>query len=454
MKIPDKEERARLQKELDNTNATIAQLLQKLHNVTVELNNTFIHVLDNVEKTDEWKQLKAIFPDIKEDDLFDAVVIYGAKYDPEGTPTAEAYLNLFSDLSVLLPYIPDVLEAYKKITGLEEITFLQFMDPVDPVTGEPAESLFNKCLRQAEGTKTTSLQTLKSIKPENYIIPNSIVNNMMVKGLVNAGPQILDPSRNHKESYHVYAAITLDPNQYAVDGTFTKYDRRVSNGYCSLMEAGNKAFTSEMVYRAMNGLSNSEKVTPQQAAAVTRSINKQRKIDISIDATEEFKKRKIIDPNSEEKVILTDYCLNAKIITVMVGGKKKSAYMPTGKPILYDYSEKLNQIISVDSNLLAIKDETGGRISNTDNFAAIREYLLQRIEQMKSEKRRGKKVNNVIKIDTFYEETETNTSASKYKTRSREQAKQCLDYWKRCEYIKDYEFTKKGKTIYSVKITL
>lgn len=426
-----------------------------------DIANSLLSVFDSAE----WAEIESLFPGITTDDFFNAGEIiyneYAAAEDETeaagNDPKIDDFLAFFYALIDVKDFIPETLEAYKKESGADiEITFLQFVEPKDPVTGQPAESLFNRC-RATAAEKRKEVPALLSIVPERYIMPNSIVSNAMTKGLVNAGRRQLDPSKGHKGKYFVYADISIDPNKYAVNGSFTRYDRRVLNGYCSLVAAGNTAFTAEMVFRAMNGLTGSEYVSPQQVAAVTKSLDKMRNIDIKIDATDEFKKRKIINPaDNKAQVLFEAKCLEARIVTVKINGTERRGYQPLAKPVLYEYSERLNQVISVNSELLVIHDvEPGGkisknRISNTDNLSLIREYLLQQIEIMKH----NPKYNRTININTFYDETETNTSVSKYRTQARRQAAQCLDYWKAAAYIRDYSFAKKGKAIDGIKIIL
>ena len=240
-----------------------------------------------------------------------------------------------------------------------------------------------------------------------------------------------DPSKVHSCEY--YTAITLDPNKYAVDGTFTKYDCRVFNGCCSLFEAENRVFTAEMVYRAMNGLPNAEKVTAQQAAAVTKSLNKQRNINIEIE---------IVDIDWGTTTTVASQCLEVQKATI----KGDPEYRMLSKPILYAFSKWLNQITSIPSKVLTVKDEAGERIRNTDDFTVIREYLLMRIEEMNNAMKHegGEKSTVMIDINTFYSETDTNTAATKATTKAREQARLCLEYWKSINYISGYEFVKEN----------
>lgn len=407
--------------------------------------------LKSVYESDTWQQLEDLFPGLDHADFTAAAGVLCVEQDKE-----ISLQEFFTSLTRILPVIPKELEAYKKETGAQEVSFLQFVNGHNPKAGEPAESLYSRCLKKAADKGPA---VLKSVVPDRYLIPNSIVSNSLTKGILNRGVVKLDASRNHNGKYKVYAAITLDPNKYAVDGKFTPFDRRVFNGVCSLYAAGNAVFTADMVARAMNGLSESEKISSGQVSAVTKSLNKLRDIDIKIDATEEFKKRHIIDKDADTKITYEAKCLEARKVTVKTGGKEKTAYQPLSKPVLYEYSERINQIISIKPGLLEVKDETGERIRNTDSFTTIREFLLMRIEHMKSDKRRGETPNTTIKIDTFYTDTGTDTSNRTTMNRARKEAAQCLDYWKKQKYIAGYTFTKetpdrKNSPVKSIKIQL
>ena len=300
-----------------------------------------------------------------------------------------------------------------------------------------------------------TMPVLRAARPELYLIANSLINNSMTSGLVNAGNIALDPSRRGKGAYHVYATITLDPESYRLSKPFTSYDRRVFNGYCSLAAAGNTAFTAEMVFRAMNGLTGSENVSPQQIAAVTRSLEKQKDINVEIDATEEFRKRKII--GQKDTRYFGGRMLAVRLEYGIVGGQVKRVYHLTEEPILYEYARLLGQIISVPTKMLAVKDESSGRVSSTDSFSEVREYLLHRIGEQKSLSKRGGGRELTINIQTFYSEIGVDTSRTKNTNKARKQAAQCLDYWKSEKYISEYKFVQKnpdGRTSPITKIKI
>lgn len=334
----------------------------------------------------------------------------------------------------------------------DAVKMQEFLEIVDPVTDKPFKDFSLEELNK----KPTPL-VLRAIRPSFYVSPNTIVSNSL-KELAESGEKT---KLSASKKYNVYATVTIDPNQYAVNGKLTKYDRRVFNGICSLWESGNSAFTPEMIYRAMNGLQNSESVSPQSCAAITKSIRKLRKIDIEIDATEEFRKRKII--NEDETISLFDYCIDISGCVFKKNSTDTFAGFQIGRePVLLTYAKKLNQVVSIPAKVMEVKrtEITNGTLEimesspqNSDKFATVREYLAMRIEQMKSELKRKKKYNGTIRIDTFYQETDTNTENRKYTTQARKHAETCLNYWKAIGYIKNYEFTR-GKAITGITIYL
>jgi hypothetical protein len=223
------------------------------------------------------------------------------------------------------------------------------------------------------------------------------------------------------------------------DKRFTKYDRCVHNAVCSIFEAGNNNFTPDQVYRCMNGLNDSQYVSPQSIEIIIANIDKLMRTYVKVDYTNEAR---MYRRNLVEEYIVEGYILSATKITVKAGGHRRIGYKFNGKPLLYEYAQVSRQIATVPSKLLKTKDV----IRANPEVNIIKEYLLRRIEQMK--KAKGKKQIKRILFEKIYNETDELKPHKKKALRIRNTAKTLLTKFSEEKYIKGFRFYEKGIEIY------
>ena len=111
-----------------------------------------------------------------------------------------------------------------------------------------------------------------------------------------------------------------------------------------------------------------------------------------------------------------------------------------------------NQVSAVDIHMLNVP-----KVRNTPENIELKEYLLQRIMAMKSQK---SKMSETIKYETIYEYlrigiTAPTRNAFLVKCKQvRDKVKQFLEFWKSKELIKDYREEKEGKLIAKIVIII
>lgn len=290
------------------------------------------------------------------------------------------------------------------------------------------------------------IELLNSIIPEKYIIPNNRLINKMAKNEIIYNEEF-DLRINPESKNVIITKVSLNYDDenikiYDKDKRFTPYDRTVHNAVCSLLEAGNNNFTPEQVYRCMNGLEDSQYVSPQAVGAITKSIDKSRRIYAWVDYGNEAKAYN----KNIGNCIVEDYILSAKKITLEAGGKRVTGYKLNTKPILYQYAQVTGQVLTVPSILLNTKDI----IRSTPEVTIIREYLIRRIEVMK---RNSKNQSNNILFQSVNEEIGHPDPTKQKAEKIRDTIKKLLDKFIELKYIKDFEFYKEGRAFKGVKIT-
>lgn len=292
-----------------------------------------------------------------------------------------------------------------------------------------------------------TIEKLDSIPPIKYIMANNKFMNKLSSGeLVEGLTELLVIDKKKKQ---VVTPISLNYDDENIqiankDKRFTPYDRAVHNSVCSIFEAGNSTFTPDQVYRCMNGLNNTEKVSPQAIESVTESIDKIRRMYTKI----------LIDKEAKEygldKIIMEDHILSAKKITLEAGGHEvvgyKFNYSNNSKPIIYEYAQITGQVLTIPRELLNTKDV----IRSTTEVTIIREYLIRRIEVMK---RKGNKhQSNKIRFISIYKEIGQDDPTKQKAQRVRENIEKLLGSFKDNDYIKGYKFYKEGRSFKGIEI--
>jgi hypothetical protein len=303
--------------------------------------------------------------------------------------------------------------------------------------------------------KAPHVETLKSIIPSTHIIPNTKLSREIIRDFPNKIEVQLALNSNKKKEITTLVMLSYNDGNVNFTGPvpFEGYDREVHDAVVTLYNAGNTVISVPMVYRAMNGMMESETVSSHSLDEIRRSIEKCNIIKATIDCTQEV----IAYNNNCNKT--SNYKLKGNLLDYRIAteetkdGKTYDVYILIAKPILYEYAQISGQIYTVPISLL----QTKGVLRNTKDVTVIRSYLIRQIEGMKSPKfKRSKK----ITFSGVYAEldiTQESLSAQSYKDKTKKMRKHVetlLDELKRQKYIKGYERYKKGNTIEGVDIKL
>lgn len=323
------------------------------------------------------------------------------------------------------------------------------------------------------------IEHLTSVLPEKYVVPNNKLANTMTRGIIDIGRITLEESRRGaKKLVETTCILTYEGDNVHLSGRqpFTEYDRNVYNAVSSLYVYGDQSHvvTPAMVYRAMTGLTDSEKPTAGQLAAVTRSLDKMRFIRARIDCTEELKARRItLNSKQINGGEIDTYLLTADAIKVQAGGQTVRAYRIIKTPILYEYAAAVKQVLTLPASVLDVKEISeltvdgakkltiGARLPNTESRILIKGYLIRRIEGMKGKNGLN---NPVIALYDYQRDGETHQGLysiagkpdadRKEMQRIREDAEKMLAYWAATGYIKSFEAQTERKKITGYIITV
>lgn len=222
------------------------------------------------------------------------------------------------------------------------------------------------------------------------------------------------------------------------------FDKAVLDTVCSLINAGNMAFTVSDIWKTMKG-NTQKKPSKEQKLRIESSLLKLSGTRVYLNITEELQKAHYtFNDERLTKGEINENMLSFRMIKAKTqNGQEVDAIQLLSVPIIYAYSKAKGQIVSFKTELLNLP------INEDEKKTAFKFYLLRRISSMKG----GALNNKNIKYSTIYEEAGvTVPEIRRDKLRDRESIKTMLDYWKQEGFIKDYSEYKEGKSIEGVTI--
>ena len=428
-----------------------------------------ISTLRDFVQSPDFKRLAASFSDFTE-------WIKGT--NPQRTMADFLYLGSIIDTyKPLFPFILAEVEEIKQTPGMESISLTEFMRNIDE-QGNHIQSHFERSLQKAIERKELTeqqaeiieqLPLVQSIAPSKHTMPNNaLMNTLQQKPAINAGPfdMVVSKGKGKRKEITAYTMIEFDPGDTSITITkpnLTEHERQVSDALVSLWIEAEKEnlppiFTPDMIFRAMPG--GGDKASPQQKGAITKTIEKFRRLHITVDATEEMRIRKKIPDNATLK--FDDFYLSVTHAEYKVknGGQTVNAYKVNAEPIILTYSKMTNQLLTVPAQYIAIEKVKNGIASDellpmTEQRQAMTGYLLRRIAIMKHDKKNKVQLqSNVIKFDTLFSETGTSTTDRKQTMLNRNFCFDVLDFWKVSGFIKNYRKQEKGRSVTGIIIDI
>lgn len=289
-------------------------------------------------------------------------------------------------------------------------------------------------------------KNLKSTIPANSLITNSNVANAIqrlpqkVENLV----PVIKRGRVVAET-KITINILDDKNIRLSNNSVTEYDKMVHDAVCTLYASGNRTMTADMIYRAMNGFVETEKVSTKAIHSIEESIRKMDNTRIYIDSTQQLLEAGLLGKKNR-KAVMSERMLNLRELTVTAGGCVKRAWRVLSVPIVYSYSVLEDQVISVPRQLLNTKDI----MRSSESIMMIRYNLLRWIETMK---RFPEDTDHSITFDELYHIL-GDPEERQAKAAIRSNTLKLLDNYVRMQYIWGYHLQKSGAVIRGVVVHL
>lgn len=342
-----------------------------------------------------------------------------------------------------------------------------------------AITVFSLCQKAAEKAyqpliKRELLPKLPK-RPERYIAPNNtLINVMSAKPLINAGA--VDVTVSQEKEITTYAMILDAENEHTAPYKLPNFERIVSTAIGSIYIQAKKdgydrvIVTPASIYKAMPG--GGDRVTPKAAEQIDKAVEKMRGRKVVIDATSELAAYKKI--GNDEKFLLDDFMIHARRGVYICRNRKETVgWEIYTKPALFEYAEKSGELVNVPAKVMQTPIMQGAKqISINETRRELWDYLVRRIvvikrayDKAKDESRykrnEGKTLEQimakhgkspVILYQTAFNAVNITTTNRAVLKENRDFCKWLLKYWKKIEFICDYQEVKQGNTYKGVKI--
>lgn len=299
-------------------------------------------------------------------------------------------------------------------------------------------------LKIIKGEEASELSELPTSPKYDFIYPTDLHQN-----LTKASSTLFNSKNSLEDLKQI--AIDITPNKKGLTTTYsvnvdltapelkgteniTEYDKSVHNVAVSIAEANKEGcFTAKQVATVLYHGDNPSKANPskQQIGAVTKSIEKQSLIRLSIDWTEHIKLNNRGNlPEEVTGYISRNYMLPVKGHTFIVNGSELHGYQLIDTPPLYQYAKSVGQIGQHPVKMLNVP------INLDQTKIVIRDFLLEEIAHIK----KRENWNRTITVDRLLEVAgeDPQTINRIKKKRLLEAIEEMLNYWKKEDYIKSY----------------
>lgn len=277
----------------------------------------------------------------------------------------------------------------------------------------------------------------------------TVIDSVIDSHLV--GPVLVDDTYDlGKEKLPVQTRVMLSFDELASQASqrLNAFDREVIDAVASLYRE-NDVFSAKTIYRVITGKDRNYKVTPSQAAAVIKSLEKCGKTQIKIRIGDLAERGSPIGKQLKKHGVMEAEYTGALIPYEAVGLKTEtdSEYFIRllKKPTFFAYAEVMGKVSTFPIGLLDTP------ISKTTRNIVLQSFLLRTIDSMYR-----REIRNIIPIDDIYASINGQDDIPQHKARHRVAVETILNSWKSGEYkyILDFKRRTAGRNIIGYEIIL
>ena len=248
---------------------------------------------------------------------------------------------------------------------------------------------------------------------------------------------------NHKKFGEIISPFCIELiNGYLDESPLTQFDRAVLAACISEWVNDNEYTTPNIIYRHITGKDESnDDPTPEQRDAILKSIDKLMCTQITIDMTDVCEKLKYNNGKAfKRKATLLPSIYDEGIL---INGQESTVIHILIEPPLLNIARLKEQILTYDEKLLNVPNQR-----NTLDVIAVKNYTLQRIQEIKSHK-----MTAVITFDDILKKCRLSESHGSKKFRMRKTIIELMKHLQNQSEITSFEIHKKGNAFYSISFT-
>lgn len=332
-------------------------------------------------------------------------------------------------------------DILKRLIPIKDFAQMTKPDEIPVENEEERKAAENRpILIETDDGQLAILDEDTSIKPVDKI-SNTIVNQKIVDKGEQSIDQFVDSASGEKVATIIdlsYQGEKADTNIENLNVTI--YMREVLDALTSLYLNGHTFVTPSQVYRRMIGSPKHVRLNNLTKEQIVSTIDNMRFLNLKINSRSEKPFYDALSASYES------YLVNASKATVEMNGVEVSGYKLHSLPIISQYALAKGQVVYVNNEILKIPN-----VRNTELFISTRAYLLRRVEQIRSILKRHKhlaKSQQTILYKTIYDVVGDGGGNRQKNKRIRTHVDVILKYWKKIEYIQDYQIIKKNNRTY------
>lgn len=286
----------------------------------------------------------------------------------------------FEDV-VLVPLEP---EPGKYITFADVIISFAMNDAETEEEARRIHDLFYLPFTAAAEPAKLPKQDQLSIR--KYTEPITKVANLLSRFLPGA-PARLDVAgtveKRRGKKIETLVSINVDElgEEYSLSAPIDNYDRDIQGGLATLFESGVRTFTVEQLARAMGYTAS--KISPATLEDLKNRIEKQRRIFLTVDFSQEARGR-ILEAYGDK---VKDFKLEGHLIDLIkaqittVNGRVVEGYIMAAPPLLLYHAQAVGQVVTYEKRYI----EAGSGRTTRHTLMAKRE-LARIVKELKNKK--------------------------------------------------------------------
>ena len=290
-------------------------------------------------------------------------------------------------------------------------------------------------------------------KFDSCIIPVDKLSTLLFDADVDGLDSIIEDPKNNIESP---VKIIYPRDEHGKQIILTPFEKKIFCILLSAQNSGNNYISYSKLFHLLGGGTDIARAT-SLITAIDTALWKLRCTDLTVNLTDIVSARKKYasklnvpyNRKDKTKILWRGVLLPNEVLTASINGKiSESVIHFLDKSILFDIADLKDQIARVDLKLLQVP------IRTTEQTINLSGYLLERIIKIKGsiDKAHVTKLEHSISLNTLYKQCGIPAEKKEQRQTIRRNILKIMDFFKKKDFISDYNLVKNGIGELSIKI--